>query len=103
MGLALAIPVRTEPRRDIPVLHAILAALPQALPVTAEELDVRGLLGGKVRKWRCERGHDNPLSEERCETCRIDKHGLPLGGYGLAAGEQAANTTLAALEEQFQL
>jgi uncharacterized protein YbjQ (UPF0145 family) len=87
---------------DIPVLRALRTAVTKAFPETAREVDVKNLLGGHGRKWRCERGHDNALENQRCATCDIDRRGLPRGNYGPDIAVNVVESTLAILEPHFR-
>ncbi len=92
----------TYTQDDIPVLRAIHDAIPDAFPETAQEVDVKSLLGGQAKKWRCEHGHDNPLEYLRCATCNVDRHGIPRGTYSPAIAAKVIDSTLAMLERHFR-
>ena len=92
----------TYTQQDIPVLRRLREAIPQAFPETAVEVEVKGLLGGKGTKWRCENGHHNPLEYRHCTSCEIDRHGLPRRDFNLDTAIRAVDSTLTVLESVFR-
>lgn len=92
----------TYSEEDIPVLYTLRVAVPKAFPETAREVEVKSLLGGQGRKWRCEHGHDNSLEHLRCATCDIDRYGLPRGNYSTDIAVKVVESTLAMLEPHFR-
>ena len=92
----------TYTRQDIPVLRRLREVIPQAFPETAVEVEVKGLLGGIARKWRCENGHHNPLEQSHCTNCDVDRHGLPRRDFTLDSSVRAVETTLTMLESHFR-
>lgn len=92
----------TYSNEDIAVLHTLRAAVTNAFPETAREVDVKTLLGGHGRRWRCENGHDNVLDDQRCTTCDVDRRGLPRGDYSPDIAVKVIESTLAVLEPHFR-
>jgi uncharacterized protein YbjQ (UPF0145 family)/DNA-directed RNA polymerase subunit RPC12/RpoP len=69
---------RTYSPVDIPVLRALIRVIRESVPESCTQIEAKGLLTGKtIKKWRCERGHDNPIEQMRCIDCDIDRHGCP--------------------------
>jgi uncharacterized protein YbjQ (UPF0145 family) len=89
-------------RHDIEPLKAILEVIPAAFPETCTFHEHKGMLGGSpMPRWRCEKGHDNVPHWDRCKTCEIDRHGVPLWAGTPEGGTRIASATLSLLEQQF--